>query len=248
MNQYLKAFDYWPLVLLIGLWYMTWIVIDNPILVPNPWETALSLVDYSTDQKFLSSLGATLQNLIFSWLLVQLLVLITLVAINNRHAEHLVDHWGSMFQTMPTFALLPILIVIMGFGPSMLYTLIIFGNYWVASSYLITALKKVKLKWFAQANNLKWPILKQIRHIYFPALLPYLINIASITWGMCWRTLLAVEIMFGGLTSQMGLGALMMENRITYDTKEVWAILLLILIISLLVNSAFRLLQKKTFW
>jgi NitT/TauT family transport system permease protein len=248
MNLFSKVFNQWPFLLLIGLWTIAWVWISNPILVPSPAGSITALIEYFDDSRFLLSLNTTVWNLVSSWLIVQLLLLITLVIITNRHAETLIDNWSSMFQSVPTFALLPILIVLMGFSQSMLYTLVIFGNYWVASSYLITALHKTRLRWQPHARNLNWSVAKQLRHIYLPALVPFWINIASITWGLCWRTLLAIEVMFGGLSGQLGLGVLMMENRTTYDTEEVWGILLVILIIGLSMNAIVQLLKKKVFW
>ena len=88
----------------------------------------------------------------------------------------------------------------------------------------------------------------QISRVYVYSLLPYLVNIGSITWGLCWRTLLALEVMFGGLGQQLGLGVLMQEDRMTYAIAEIWAILIVIMSVSVAVNSLFLWVKRRVHW
>ncbi len=249
MKRFFLIFDHWPYLLLIGLWYLAWSMIDNKILIPSPHETVLTLMQYFSEKRFQDSLIETMKNLGLSWALIQALVLLTILLIQSNHLfEKIFAKWALMFQTLPTFAILPVLIALLGFNTVMMFTLLIFANYWVSISYVMTAQDEMRRRWAHQADNLQWSVIDQIRHIYFYAMLPHLLTISIITWGLCWRTLIAVEVMFGGLGTARGLGVLMMEDRQSYDTTEVWAVLLVILAVSVLINHIFERLKKKIYW
>ena len=72
--------------------------------------------------------------------------------------------------------------------------------------------------------------------------------VARNPWGLCWRTLLALEVMFGGLGQQLGLGVLMQEDRMTYAIAEIWAILIVIMSVSVAVNSLFLWVKRRVHW
>ena len=236
-------------MLLLGLWYLAWWTIDNTILIPSPHDTIETLVNYSTEKRFQDSVTETMKNLGIAWILIQLLVLLTILLIQtSKFFESIFAKWALMFQTLPTFAILPVLIALLGFNTVMMFTLLIFANYWVSISYIITAQEEMRRRWAHQADNLQWSVVDQIRHIYFYAMLPHLLAISAITWGLCWRTLIAVEVMFGGLGTASGLGVMMMEDRQSYNTSEVWAVLLVILVFSIVVNHFFEFLKKKIYW
>lgn len=249
MKRYLNFSNVAPYLLLLVLWTIAYWIINNPILIPSPTQAVGALINYTHDPRFYISLSSTLTNLVNSWLIVQALLLLTLIVVKSHDiAKNIVEKWSTMFQTMPTFAMLPILIVALGLGKSTLYALIIFSNFWVGVGYLLTAVNLTQSHWQPQLTNLRWSIFKQIRHVYVYAMLPHLLSISGITWGLCWRTLLAVEVMFGGLASQLGLGVLMMEERVSYNSAEVWALLLVVMLISISIGQVFNFLKSKIHW
>jgi ABC-type nitrate/sulfonate/bicarbonate transport system permease component len=249
MKKYSLLSDSWPYALLVGLWYLSYWMIDSKILVPSPHDTVITLANYFGDQRFQDSVIETMKNLLLSWVLIQFLVLLSLILIQtSRLFESVFSKWALMFQTLPTFAVLPVLIALMGFNTVMMFTLLVFANYWVSISYLLTAQQEMRQRWKHHADNLQWSIIDQIKSVYFFALLPHLIAISAITWGLSWRTLIAVEVMFGGLGTASGLGVMMMEDRQAYNTSEVWAVLLVILAISVAINHFFDFLKKKIYW
>ena len=253
MHVNLKTFsaplrDWWPMGLLLALWLLTWAVVNNALLIPSPWSVLVALGNYLFDPRFHISITGTMTTLFTAWALVQILLLFTLAAQFNPVLNQIFDRWSILFQTLPTFALLPVMIVLLGFGTPLLYAMVIFTNYWVGVNYLLTATRQSRARWHEQCENLGWHMGHQISRVYVYSLLPYLVNIGSITWGLCWRTLLALEVMFGGLGQQLGLGVLMQEDRMTYAIAEIWAILIVIMSVSVAVNSLFLWVKRRVHW
>lgn len=235
-------------MLLLALWIMIWGYVGNPLLIPSPVSVVNALWIYLFDPRFHVSMISTMTTLFMAWGAIQIMLLITLVAQFNPVLHKIFEKWSILFQTLPAFALLPIMIVLLGFGTPLLYAMIIFTNYWVGTNYLLTATKQSQTRWHEQCVNLRWNLVTQITRVYVYSMLPYLLNMASITWGLCWRTLLALEVMFGGLGRQLGLGVLMQEDRMTYDISEIWAILLVIMAISIAINHVFIMIKKRIHW
>lgn len=235
-------------MLLLALWIMIWGYVGNPLLIPSPVSVVNALWIYLFDPRFHVSMIGTMTTLFMAWGAIQIMLLITLVAQFNPVLHKIFEKWSILFQTLPAFALLPIMIVLLGFGTPLLYAMIIFTNYWVGTNYLLTVTKQSQTRWHEQCVNLRWNLVTQITRVYVYSMLPYLLNMASITWGLCWRTLLALEVMFGGLGRQLGLGVLMQEDRMTYDISEIWAILLVIMAISIAINHVFIMIKKRIHW
>jgi len=227
---------------------MVWLIINNDLLIPSPWSVVQALWQYLFDTRFHISINSTMVTLFSAWALVQILLLLTLMLQFNPFLHQIFQRWSILFQTLPTFALLPVMIVLLGFGPSLLYAMVIFTNYWVGTNYLLTATKQSRDRWQEQCQNLRWSLTQQLARVYLYSMLPYLVNIASITWGLCWRTLLALEVMFGGLGRQLGLGVLMQEDRMTYNIAEIWAILLVIMALSLAISALFDNIKRRVHW
>lgn len=58
-----------------------------------------------------------------------------------------------------------------------------------------------------------------------------IISVCKNTWALGWRSLLAIEITFGNLGSGKGLGVTMVMDRTTFNSVDLWASLLVVIII-----------------
>lgn len=248
MMKFFQSFKYLSYLLLLAVWIVAWKFTDNPLLVPSPTAVAAALYAYALEDKFQVSLLNTLSNLLFAWSIIQVFLFLFLVLQFNHSVRRVLADWATLFQPLPTFALLPVLIVLLGLNSITLFVLIVFSNLWSGMSYLLSAVEREQKNWQHHADNFKWNLIQQIKYIYLYALLPHLVSIAAVTWGLTWRTLLAVEVTMGGVGDNQGLGIIMTEDRMTYDIAEIWAVLLIILIISAIIQYMFEKVKSKVHW
>ena len=78
--------------------------------------------------------------------------------------------------------------------------------------------------------------------------MPEIISVLKNSWGASWRILIAIEMVFGALGGRFGLGALMSEQKVVYNTLEVWAILITLLFIGIIVSQGFNYARSKYSW
>lgn len=89
--------------------------------------------------------------------------------------------------------------------------------------------------------------LRYVAHILIPAALPALLAGLRIGWAFAWRTLIAAELVFGASSGQGGLGWYIFQNRNELYTDNVFAGLVVVILIGLLVeNLIFNTLERIT--
>ena len=80
-----------------------------------------------------------------------------------------------------------------------------------------------------------------------PAALPSIIAGLKISWAFGWRTLIAAELVFGASSSGGGVGWFIFEKRNDLKIPDVFAGLLVIVLIGLFMEGVFfRLLERHT--
>jgi NitT/TauT family transport system permease protein len=76
--------------------------------------------------------------------------------------------------------------------------------------------------------------------------LPSIFNGLRISWGYGWRTIVAAELVFGSTAQGQGLGHFINTSRIYLATDEAMAGILMVIILGLLFETLFRILQRET--
>jgi NitT/TauT family transport system permease protein len=122
------------------------------------------------------------------------------------------------------------------------------GVIWYGISHLSADIQRCQIAWQAQAKNLQWSHRQQFVQIYVPALAPGFFLIAKNGWSMMWRTLIAIEILFGAMSGSYGLGSFMNETRQQLLAEETWSIMIVILIFGIAVNKIFDILRQRIDW
>jgi NitT/TauT family transport system permease protein len=83
--------------------------------------------------------------------------------------------------------------------------------------------------------------------ILIPAALPSILTGLKIGWAFAWRTLIAVELVFGVSSGSGGLGWYIYENRNLLDIDKVFAGLLTVILLGFIVEHLiFRLIEDRT--
>jgi NitT/TauT family transport system permease protein len=88
--------------------------------------------------------------------------------------------------------------------------------------------------------------LAYVLRVLMPAALPSILAGLKISWAFGWRTLIAAELVFGASSGGGGVGWFIFEKRNDLKIPEVFAGLLVIVIIGLIIDGVFfRLLERS---
>lgn len=220
---------------------MLYVVVSNDILVPSPANTVSTLYHLVADgTRFRLAVSASLQTLIYSWSIgISVVILLSWATTLHRSLNDGILYVSSMFQVLPTFSMLPIFILLFGLGDATVHAMILWSMLWASVIHLSGRTQAVYATWAQQIQNLQLSNTQKISKVYVPGLIPDCIATMKLSWGLSWRTLIAVELLLGTVGSNYGLGAIMTEYRTVYDTSEVWAVLVTIAILGITANTLF---------
>lgn len=236
------------LVLLAILWeaYARWL--DSPLLFPTFIATlqvfSEAMVSGELPARALFSLGLLMQGYVAG---LALAAILTTLANVSRVGTDLLELLTSMFNPLPSIALLPLALIWFGLGNGSLVFVLIHAVLWPVALNTHTGFNAVSqtLRMVGGNYGLRGP--RYIFKILIPAAFPSILTGLKIGWAFAWRTLVAAELVFGVSSGSGGVGWYIYKNKNDLEIPAVFAGLFTVILIGLLVESIiFANLEKAT--
>jgi NitT/TauT family transport system permease protein len=236
------------LVALAVLWeiYARWL--HNPLLFPTFVATLdafwTAIANGVLPHRAWFSIKVLLQGYAAGLVLAALL---TALANATRIGNDLLETLTSMFNPLPSIALLPLALIWFGLGNGSLIFVLIHSVLWAVALNTHTGFRSVSqtMRMVGRNNGLVGP--RYIWKILIPAAFPSILTGLKIGWAFAWRTLIAAELVFGVSSGSGGLGWYIYENKNQLEIPSVFAGLFTVIIIGLLVeNLIFHNIEKNT--
>jgi sulfonate transport system permease protein len=238
-------------VLLIGLavlWeiYARWL--NNPLLFPTFGATLeafwTAIANGVLPHRAWFSIKVLLQGYAAGLVLAALL---TALANATRIGNDLLETLTSMFNPLPSIALLPLALIWFGLGNGSLIFVLIHSVLWAVALNTHTGFRSVSQTMRMVGRNYGLVGPRYIWKILIPAAFPSILTGLKIGWAFAWRTLIAAELVFGVSSGSGGLGWYIYENKNQLEIPSVFAGLFTVIIIGLLVeNLIFHNIEKST--
>lgn len=228
------------LLLLVAAWEVVARVQNNPLMLPSAMETASALWHGLASGVLLARVGASLSVLLKGFALGALLALaLTTLAVSTRIGRDLLTTLTSMFSPLPAIALLPLALLWFGLGEASLIFVLVHSVLWAMAINIHAGFQGVSETLRMAGRNYGLKGLRYVAFILIPAALPALLAGLKIGWAFAWRTLIAAELVFGASSGKGGLGWYIFQNRNELYTDNVFAGLVVVIVIGLLVENIF---------
>ena len=236
------------LIILASAWEIYARILNDPLLFPT---------FLATIEAFLSDIGTGVL-LHRVWLSIQILAqgyaaglvlaaLFTGLASTTRIGTDLLETLTSMFNPLPSIALLPLALIWFGLGTGSLVFVLIHSVLWAVALNTHTGFQSVSPTLRMVGSNYGLSGLTYIAKILIPAAFPNILTGMKIGWAFAWRTLIAAELVFGASSGSGGLGWYIYENKNDLEIPNVFAGLFTVIIIGLAVEHLiFQNLTKYT--
>lgn len=226
------------LVLLVVAWEVVARVQNNPLMLPSAMETASALWHGLVSDVLLARVGASLSVLLKGFALGAFLALaLTTLAVSTRIGRDLLTTLTSMFSPLPAIALLPLALLWFGLGEASLIFVLVHSVLWAMAINIHAGFQGVSETLRMAGRNYGLKGLRYVAFILIPAALPALLAGLKIGWAFAWRTLIAAELVFGASSGKGGLGWYIFQNRNELYTDNVFAGLVVVIVIGLLVEN-----------
>ena len=141
----------------------------------------------------------------------------------------------SICDLLPGIAVLPVVIIIVGITPGVIVFLVVHAVLWPMSRNILDGFMSVNPIYLEAGRNIGLKGMGLLFGVYIPAATSYIVSGIKVGWARAWRGLLSAEMIFG-LASNPGIGLFINQMRTNLDNAEVYATLLVIIIIGLIVQ------------
>ena len=236
------------LVALALVWEVYGRYINNDLIMPPFSSVAMALVKSIASgvmpMRALNSLTMLLEGYAIG---VGLAALVTTLAITTRVGSDLLAMLTAMLNPLPAIALLPLALLWFGLGNGSIIFVLVHSVLWPLALNVHAGYLGVSDTLRMAGRNSGLKPLSFVGRVLFPAALPSIISGMKVSWAFGWRTLIAAELVFGATSSGGGIGWFIFEKRNDLEIPDVFAGLLVIVLIGLLIEGVvFRELERRT--
>lgn len=236
------------LIILALCWEVVGRLFPNNYFLP-PFSSVVSVLVKEITQ------GSLLLQCGYSFILAIIGVIVSCIAaiivfslcVVNKYIASLTKTLCGILNPLPSVAIIPLAMFILGLGDSVLVLLICHSVVWPLLKNMLagySAINPIFLEFFANANFKKTVYLY---HVIIPSVLKDLLMGMKIAWGRAFRTLIAVEMIFGTTGALGGLGYYIYIARANAESEKLYAGIILISLLGIIVeNFLFCFLERNT--
>jgi NitT/TauT family transport system permease protein len=240
---------YTLLVVAVLLVWQAYISISHvqKLLVASPIDVERSLVvDFQSGQ-LTKATWNTLQTLL-EGMAVGAICGFTLAsfAVFSRIGHDLLTVLSSIFNPLPSIAILPLAMIWFGLKPESIVFVVALATIWPVAINTDTGFRTISNTTQLAARNLGLRGWRLVIGVLLPAALPSIITGLKASWAFGWRTVVAAELVFGVAGSAGGLGWYINNARYFLQTSNIFAGLVVISVLGILVESMFGLVERHT--
>jgi NitT/TauT family transport system permease protein len=233
------------LAIVLGLWEALFLVRVWPdYVLPAPLTVLGALGELLRSGEFYQGLWITLVRAATGYTLA-MVVGIT-VGVGVSAVPPLRSAVGSLItslQTMPSIAWFPLALVLFKIGETAILFVVVIGAAPSIANGIITGIDLVPRQLVQGGRLLGARSLFLYRRVILPAALPALLGGMKQGWAFAWRSLLAGELLVT-VKGRVSLGVQLQTSRDLSDYATMISILVVLLVIGLLVDGAFGLVDR----
>jgi ABC-type nitrate/sulfonate/bicarbonate transport system permease component len=234
------------IVVIAVSWQLASFAIGNKMLWPDIWDVVKKLFELVQRVNFLNAVFSSLYITFTGFILMMVIVILVATATHNsKWARTLISDFCDIIGPTPTLSWLPVFLIFFGFSKATIYILMIWAVFWLAIPGFYSLLDISNQTWSKQIDNLRLSRLQAVKHVYIPSMLNGFLIISKINLMFMWRVLFSLEIVFGAVGGHVGIGTAMYDFKGKFDHLEVYACMLMIMIIGALINKFFAYFEMK---
>ena len=218
------------IALVCGLiaWQFLYYYAAEPMVFPNLLSIGKAAYELVQTKYFWNSYANTLFTLFLAWIINLCCISIAIcICLISPTARKVFERYCSYFMPLPSFILMPFLVLFFGFTKFTILSAMILGSFWSMSYQMLSAFDLVKSIWAKHLKNLQWGLYKSVTKVYIPAVAPQLIAISTMGWTYMWRVLITLEVAYGAIGGYFGIGSYLISLKSNLDVDRMYVILFL---------------------
>ena len=236
------------LVVLAIVWEIYARTLDNELLFPTFSATSAALVASIASGELPRAVWHTLTLLIEGYAAgLVLAALLTAFASASRIGADLLETLTSMFNPLPSIALLPLALIWFGLGDASVIFVLVHAVLWAVALNTYSGFRALSPTLKMVGQNYGLSAAGYVMRILIPGAFPSILTGLKVGWAFAWRTLIAAELVFGVSSGSGGIGWYIFEHKNQLLIPNVFAGLLTVIVFGLFVEHViFRTIENRT--
>ena len=236
------------LVVLALVWEGYARVLNSPLLFPTLTATVAALISSMRSGELSSAIAYSLKLLVEGYLLgLVFAALLTALASVSKIGADLLETLTSMFNPLPSIALLPLAMIWFGLGDGSVIFVLVHAVLWSVALNTHAGFRALSPTLRMVGQNYGLSAVGFITKILIPGAFPSILTGLKVGWAFAWRTLIAAELVFGASSGSGGIGWYIFEHKNQLLIPQVFAGLLTVILFGLFVEHViFRTIEERT--
>jgi NitT/TauT family transport system permease protein len=207
--------------------------------LPGPRAVFAELGDLVADGTIAEAIAITFRRAAVGFALAVVIgVLVGSVVASSRVVRSAVGSLITGLQTMPSIAWFPLAILLFQISERAITFVVVLGAAPAIANGLIAGIDHVPPLLLRAGKMLGAGRLATFRYVILPASIPSFVGGLKQGWAFAWRSLMAGELIVI-IAGKPSVGFLLQENRNLNDAEGLMAMMIVVLVIGIVVDTAF---------
>lgn len=230
-----------PIAVYIAVWQLLSMIVDSSLLLPSPKETFLAACTIIGTSIGRMSIGSTLLRILIGYVLgCTAGIMLAILTAHFNVADWLLKPMRALIKTTPitSFALILLVSVVSGTVPVIVAMIVVIPMIWQTTEEAI----RNRSKQLDEMSHIYLPFRTKLIYVTLPQILPRFFATASTALGFAWKAVITAEIL---ALPKIGIGRQMQNSKIYLETPELLAWTLIVILLSVVIESAIRFALRK---
>ena len=231
-------------ILLVIIWQVIAMKVNNPIYLPTVDVVIYNLVDIIKDKDFLMNLGSSLYRTIISFIIaLASAILLGLVSAFSNFFRNMLKPINALSISIPTMVLV-VLSLIWFDKDKAPFIVGIFIVFPILYEGVISAIHSIDKNIVQMADIYKVRFVDKFRYIYLKAIKLQIINLLLSTFSLAFKVVIAGEI-HG--QPQYGIGTVIQYEKMNFNTEAIFAWIIVVAFVSFILDILNKIIIKKNY-
>lgn len=242
--------QYWALasvglLLPLGLW---WLISSgetvDKVFLPSPIDVWRRLVVWYREDELLADMWISVYRVSAGFVLSAVIALPLALLIGTfRPVQALLEPLTDFIRYMPAVAFIPLVMLWVGIDEASKIAIIWIGTFFQMVLMMSEDVRRVPMAQIEAAQTMGATRGETIRLVIFQSAKPALLDTLRVTMGWAWTYLVVAEL----VAANSGLGYSILKAQRFLQTDKIFVGILLIGLIGLVMDQAFRFVHRKAF-
>ncbi|MGY4532141.1 NitT/TauT family transport system permease protein [Pseudomonas sp. TE3786] len=229
---------------LLVWWAYTAAGLANPMFMPGPDAVVARVGHWWSDEGLLADIGISVYRVMTGFLASALFALpLGLYIGTYRPVQAFLEPLTDFIRYMPAVAFIPLVMLWVGIDESSKVLIIFIGTFFQMVLMVAEDVRRVPMAQIEAAQTMGASRSEIVKLVILPSARPALLDTLRITCGWAWTYLVVAEL----VAANSGLGYAILKAQRYMQTDKIFAGIILIGVIGLLTDQAFRWLGRVAF-